>query len=164
MRFRNARGRGRPWVFGLLLLPIFASTAGAQGPAPETAPPLFPGGGLISYNSIFNTRGLISIPSGNIPLTARPTFSHEGDFNFTWGFRRDFDLTVLVPVVTNHFKMPNANGNPVTGGTGLGDVMVLVKYRFYRRGFKPWATSSTTTVVPQPSLKPTGLPDTSVRR
>src|SRR6202030_4830465 len=27
----------------------------AQGPAPETAPPFFPGGGLISYNSIFTT-------------------------------------------------------------------------------------------------------------
>ena len=29
-----------------------------KAPAPETAPPLFPGGGLISYNSIFTTRGL----------------------------------------------------------------------------------------------------------
>src|SRR5438270_5057320 len=93
-------------TFGVFLL-LSTSAAGAQGPAPETAPPLFPGGGLISYNSIFTTRGLISGLSGDIPLTARPTFSHEGDFNFTWGFRRDFDLTVLVPVVTNHFEIPN---------------------------------------------------------
>src|SRR2546421_10536341 len=136
MGFRNARGPGQPWALGLVLLPLFASTASAQGPAPETAPPLFPGGGLISYNSIFTTRGQISNPSGDIPLTARPTFSHEGDFNFTWGVHRDFDLTVLVPVVTNHFKIPGANGNPLSGGAGLGDAMVFVKYRFYRRGFQ----------------------------
>jgi hypothetical protein len=108
MRSRNTSGRGRPWALGLVLLSLLASKAGAQGPAPETAPPLFPGGGLISCNSIFITRGPISIPSGNIPVTARPTFSHEGDFNFTWGFYRDFDLTVLVAVVTNHF---GAGGN-----------------------------------------------------
>ena len=161
MRFRIAIGRGRPCVLGLVLLSLFASTAGAQGPAPETAPPLFPGGGLISYNSIFNTRGLISIPSGNIPLTARPTFSHEGDFNFTWGFHRDFDLTVLVPVVTNHFKMPNANGNPVTGGTGLGDAMVLVKYRFYRRDSKRGTTQASVTIGPKVPTGRTDLPDTS---
>src|SRR6266852_9862676 len=113
MRFGNARGRGRPRMLCLVLLSLFAARASAQGPAPETAPPLFPGGGLISYNSVFTTRGLISSLSGDIPLTARPTFSHEGDFNFTWGFHRDFDLTVLVPVVTSHFEMPS--GNPQSG-------------------------------------------------
>src|ERR1700704_14781 len=118
MRFRIATGRRRFLGLGLVFVLLFALTASAQGPAPETAPPLFPGGGLISYNSIFTTRGLISSPSGNVPLTARPTFSHEGDFNFTWGFHRDFDLTVLVAVVTNHFAMPSANGNLVSGGTG----------------------------------------------
>jgi hypothetical protein len=74
----------------LLAIALFlcASPAGAQGPAPETAPPLFPGGALIFYNSIFTTRGLMSEPSGTIPATARPTLSHEGDFNFTWAFIR----------------------------------------------------------------------------
>jgi hypothetical protein len=65
-------------------------------------------------------------------VTARPTFSHEGDFNFTWGFYRDFDLTVLVPVVTNHFAS-SGNGGAAVRGTGIGDAMVLIKYRFYRR-------------------------------
>ncbi|MGC1596609.1 MAG: hypothetical protein WA774_14730, partial [Candidatus Acidiferrales bacterium] len=55
------------------LLPIFfllcTLPARAQGPAPETAPPLFPGGALISYNSIFTTRGLMSNPSETIPAT-----------------------------------------------------------------------------------------------
>jgi hypothetical protein len=103
-------------------------TARGQGAAPETAPPLFPGGGLVSYDSVFTTRGLQS--SGNIPATARPTFAHEGDFNFTWGFYRNFDLTILLPIVTNRFEMTDT---PTVGGTGLGDAMLLVKYRFYRR-------------------------------
>ena len=72
---------------------LCASRAGAQGPAPETAPPLFPGGGLVSYNSVFTARGPMPGASGNIPVTAFPTFSHEGEFNFTWGFRRDWELS-----------------------------------------------------------------------
>src|SRR4030081_2167258 len=109
MRFRIAIGRGRPWPLGLVLLSLFASTASAQGPAPETAPPLFPGGGLISYNSIFTTRALTPGTSKGIPITARPSFSHEADFNFTWGFYRNFDLAVVVPIVTNHFDAPFAS-------------------------------------------------------
>lgn len=70
-----------------LFFVMLVSAARRQGPAPETAPPLFPGGGLISYNSIFATRGLLP-QSASIPPTARPTFAHEGDFNFTWGFHR----------------------------------------------------------------------------
>src|SRR2546423_10340207 len=142
MGFRNARGRGQSWALGLVLLAVFASAASAQGPAPETAPPLFPGGRLISYNSIFTTRGQISNPSGDIPLTARPTFSHEGDFNFTWGVHRDFDLTVLVPVVTNHFKILGANGNPLSGGAGLGGGGVFREKSFYPRGCSKRATHS----------------------
>ena len=108
---------------GLVLVLLFcALTARGQGPAPETAPTLFPGGGLISYNSNFTTRGLMP---GLNPLTVRPTFSHQGDFTFTWGFHPNFDLTIVVPVVTNHF---DASGT-AAGGTGLGDVLALVKYR-----------------------------------
>ena len=160
MGFRNSRGRGRSLVLGLVVWSLFASAASAQGPAPETAPPLFPGGALISYNSIFTTRGLISNLAGNIPLTARPTFSHEGDFNFTWGFHPDFDLTVLVPVVTNHFEMPKPIGIPVSGGTGLGDAMVLVKYRFYRRDSKRGTTQASVTLGPK---LPTGRTDLADR-
>ena len=162
MGFRNARGRGRPRVLGLVLLSVLASTAGAQGPAPETAPPLFPGGGLISYNSVFTTRGPISGLSGDIPLTARPTFSHDGDFNFTWGFHRDFDLTVLLLVVTSHFKMPS--GNPLSGGTGLGDAMVLVKYRFYRRDSKRGTTQASMALGPKLPTGRTDLADMNRKR
>src|SRR2546421_10021876 len=157
MGFRNARGPGQPWALGLVLLPLFASTASAQGPAPETAPPLFPGGGLISYNSIFTTRGQISNPSGDIPLTARPTFSHEGDFNFTWGVHRDFDLTVLVPVVTNHFKIPGANGNPLSGGAGLGEAMGVVEYRVYPRGIETRGLRASLSGGPTKTTERTGF-------
>lgn len=142
----------------LLFLMIGATATRAQGPAPETAPPLFPGGGLVSYNSIFTTRGLVSGASGGIPATARPTFTHEGDFNFTWGFHRNFDLTVLVPVVTNHFAMI---GTPTAKGTGLGDAMVVVKYRFYRRDSERGTTQAAITFGPKLPTGRTNLRDAS---
>jgi hypothetical protein len=164
MKFRIAKGRGRSWVLALALMMLSVSAASAQGPAPETAPPLFPGGGLISYNSIFTTRSLASSPSASIPLTARPTFSHEGDFNFTWGFRRDFDLTVLVPIVTNHFEMPHTTGDPMGRGTGLGDAMVLVKYRFYRGDSKRGTTQASVTFGPKTPTGRTNLVDRNGNR
>jgi len=133
MGFRNSRRRARPWVLGLVLVPLFALRAGAQGPAPETGASTVPWRGTDLLQLHFHHTRPDHQPVGDIPLTARPTFSHEGDFNFTWGFHRDLDLTVLVPVVPVIFEMPSANGNPLSGGTGLGDAMVLVKYRFYRR-------------------------------
>ena len=163
MRLRTVRARRRPWALGLALLSLLASTASAQGPAPETAPPLFPGGGLISYNSIFTTRGPIAIESGNIPLTARPTFSHEGDFNFTWGFYRDFDLTFLVPVVTNHFYA-SGNGGVAVRVTGIGDAMVFVKYRFYRRDSYRGTTQASVTFGPKLPTGQTGLHDAARNR
>ena len=141
----------------LLLFALFGvASARAQGPAPETAPTLFPGGGLISYNSIFTTRGLLPGSPGNIPDTARPTFSHEGDINFTWGFHRNFDLTVVVPVVTNQFEMAGAL---TIGGTGLGDAMVLVKYRFYRRDSSRGTTQASVTFGPKIPTGRTHLTD-----
>ena len=125
---------------------LCVSGAKGQGASPETAPPLFPGGGLISYNSIFTTRGLMPESPANVPATARPTFAHEGDINFTWGFYRNFDLTILVPIVTNHFVIASA---PTVGGTGLGDVMALVKYRFYRRDSQRGTTQASVTVGPK---------------
>jgi hypothetical protein len=110
---------------------------------------LFPGGGLVSYSSNFTTRGLMPEPN---PLTVRPTFSHEGDFNFTWGFHPNFDLTVVVPLVTNRF---DANGISV-GGTGLGDTLAVIKYRFYRRDSERGTTQASVTFGPK---IPTGRTD-----
>lgn len=144
-----------------LLVPLLCSFGTrAQGPAPETAPPLFPGGGLVSYNSIFTTRGLMSESAGSIPPTARPTFSHEGDFNFTWGFHRNFELAILVPIVTNHF---DSTDGPTVVGTGLGDTMVLVKYRFYRRDSPRGTTQASVTFGPKIPTGKTDLTDGSSR-
>jgi hypothetical protein len=154
VRVRNQFSITRLIRVSLLFLPLFcASGAGAPGPAPETAPPLFPSGGLISYNSIFTTRSLMPGISRSVPVTAFPTFSHEADLNFTWGFYRNFDLTVLVPIVTNHFDTASA---PAVAGTGLGDAMVLVKYRFYRRNSERGTTQASVTFGPK---VPTGRTD-----
>ncbi|HEY2168880.1 MAG TPA: transporter [Candidatus Angelobacter sp.] len=144
----------RPCRMGLFLILLCGvSAVRAQGPAPETAPPLFPGGGLISYNSIFTSRGSMPLPAGAVPATARPTFSHEGDINFTWGFYKDFDLTLILPIVTNHFSSPGA---PQVGGTGLGDLLVVAKYRFYRRDSQRGTTQASVTLGPK---LPTGRTD-----
>lgn len=133
-------------VFVMAVLLVCAPKACGQGAAPETAPPLFPGGGLFSYNSIFTTRGTMPESSAGIPDTARPTFSHEGDFNFTWGFHRDLDLTLLLPIIKNHFQTA---GTPTLGGTGSGDLMLLIKYRFYRRDSKRGTTQASFTLAPR---------------
>lgn len=135
------------------ILIIFAARASAQGPAPETAPTLFPGGGLISYNSVFTARGPMPGASGSIPVTARPTFSQEDDFNFTWGFHNDFDFTILLPLITNRFEMP---GVPAVQGTGLGDALALIKYRFYRRDSARGTTQASFSLGPK---LPTGRTD-----
>ena len=162
MRTRNPYFIGRFARVALSFLSLLCALAvKAQGPAPETAPPLFPGGGLISYNSIFTTRSRMPGISGGIPVTAFPTFSHEADFNFTWGFYRNFDLTVLVPVVTNRFDAGNA---PAVGGTGLGDAMLLVKYRFYRRDSERGTTQASVTFGPKIPTGRTDLTDTNGKR
>jgi len=141
---------------GLAQLLVLVSTlwvalaARAQGPAPETAPPLFPGGGLISYNSIVETRAQAHT---SVSQTSLPTFSHEGDFNFTWGFRPNFDLAVVVPIVTNRFE----SSGSTAGGTGFGDIMTLVKYRFYRRDSERGTTQASVTFGPKLPTGQTGM-------
>lgn len=150
------RSQAKLYALSSIMFLLCASQACAQGPAPETAPPLFPGGALISYNSILTTRGLMPEQSEAVPATARPTFSHEGDVNFTWGFYRNFDLTILVPIVTNHF---GDTGEPTVGGTGLGDALVLVKYRFYRRDSQRGTTQASVTFGPKVPTGRTNLSD-----
>jgi hypothetical protein len=138
-----------------------AATAAGQGPAPETAPPLFPGGAFVSYKSIFTTRGLRPGIPGAIPATARPTFSRQGIFNFTWGFYKDFDVTVLVPVITNRFDVAS---QPKAEGTGIGDAMLLLKYRFLRADSARGTTQASVTVGPKLPSGRTDLTDASGHR
>jgi hypothetical protein len=156
--FRYSCGK---WLSLSFVALLWASTLSAQGPAPETAPPLFPGGGLISYNSIFSTRNLMPQSAGNTPVTARPTFAHEGDFNFTWGFYRNFDFTMIVPIVTNRFEQVRT---PAVGGTGLGDATLLVKYRFYRRDSPRGTTQASVSLGPKIPIGRTNVTDNNGSR
>ena len=151
--------------FGFLLFVMSCQVplTKAQGPAPESAPPLFPGGALLSYSSTFLTRGRMSGLAGGVPTTARPTFSHEGDFNFTWGFRPNFDVTAIVPIVTNDFDV-GIPGGVVARGTELGDTLLAVKYRFYRRDSKRGTTQASVTVGPKFPTGRTNLTDSIGRR
>jgi hypothetical protein len=152
---RSLLGQARISILIAFVIALLAAKARAQGPAPETAPPLFPGGGLLSYNSIFTTRGPMQGLSGIIPLTVRPTFEHEGDFNFTWGFHHDFDFAILVPIVTNEFETSGVSAR----GTGLGDAMLLAKYRFYRRDSARGTTQASFTIGPKLPTGRTSLVD-----
>ena len=157
--FRDSLNRRkRTWAdLGLLLL-WSPHTGVAQGPSPETAPPLFPGGGLVSFGSTLKTRSANRrLLQDEIPLTARPTFSYEGDLNFIWGFYRDFDLAIVLPVATNNFSSPDATG---VGGTKIGDAALLIKYRFYRRDSSRGTTQASLTLGPK---LPTGSTDLTGR-
>lgn len=81
----------------------------AQGPTPETASPMFPGGGYVSYNSVVG------------PSESRP---HEGIFAFAAGLRRDLQLSVQVPLTTPEFSEKHR--------TAVGNSIVALKYRFLR--------------------------------
>ncbi|MCI0402801.1 MAG: transporter, partial [Acidobacteria bacterium] len=107
-----------------------AHTAWAQGPSPEGGATLFPGGGVVSYNSVFTTRSPRG--SGPLPPSARPTFAHRGQFTFAWGMRRDLQLSILAPVVTTERKLPPSSLDRFVGGTGFGDLTVMLKYRVLR--------------------------------
>jgi hypothetical protein len=165
MKLGNLARHGKSMIAALFVLSLMSiGPARAQGPAPETAPTLFPGGALVSYNSVFRTRGPIPDVTGSISPTSRPTFSHEGIFNFTWGFYRNLDVNLVVPIVTNDFKMSGTSAAPTVGGTGLGDIMLLVKYRFLRRDSKRGTTQASVTIGPKFPSGATSLRDTSGNR
>jgi hypothetical protein len=145
-------------AFAAVWLLVLLSVAEAQGPAPETAPPLFPKGALLSYSSDFVTRDL-SQDSDPLSPTNHPTFSHRGNFVFTWGFYPNFDLTVNAPVVTNRFESDDD-----VGGSGLGDSLVLLKYRFYRRDSERGTTQASLTVGPKLPTGRTSLRDMAGNR
>ena len=138
------------FLFGLFV-GGFLCAADAQGPAPETAPPLFPKGALISYGSDFLSRDLPD-EQDQLSPTSQPTLSYHGNFVFTWGFYPNFDLTFSVPIVTNRFK----NQNEITG-TGIGDTRILLKYRFYRRDSERGTTQASITAGPELPTGTTGL-------
>ncbi len=65
---------------------------------------------------------------------------------------------ILVPIVTNHFRMI---GTSTVGGTGLGDTMLLLKYRFYRRDSQRGTTQACVSFAPKLPTGQTDLRDTT---
>ena len=162
----RARIRVRPVFPAAVCLAVFVAVvlcprSEAQGPTPETGTTLFPGGAYVSYNSVFTTR---HAPGASTPAPAlRPTFEHEGRFLFAWGFRRDFELMLLVPVSTVHFHFAGA-GTVATGGTGIGDASATVKYRFLRRDSERGTTQASFLFGPKLPTGRTNLRDSSGAR
>jgi hypothetical protein len=140
------------WFIGAMFIACLQHSVLAQNPAPETAPPIFPKGALISYSSNFFSREI----GDQLSATSQPTFSHNGTFVFTWGFYPDFDLTISAPIVTNRFE-----NQEEVGGTGFGDALVLVKYRFYRQDSERGTTQVSITAGPKLPSGSTGLTDSS---
>lgn len=155
VKFFAPRARTRSACLAVFIWALFPIVARAQGPSPESAAPLFPGGALLSFGSTILTRSPLT-GAGGIPVTARPTFSYQGDFDYTWGFFPNFDLEVAAPLLTNHFDFAGSGLGAQPRGTGFGDAMVLVKYRFYRKD-SPRGTSQLS-VTFGPKL-PTGRTD-----
>ncbi len=141
-----------------------ASLSRGQGPTPETGATLFPGGAYISYNSIITTRRLAAGTGAGLPITARPTFMHEVPLTFAWGFRRDFQLTVVVPIVNTRFETSAADRTNRPGGTGLGDILVLLKYRLLRLDSERGTTQASFTFGPKLPAGRTSLRDASGAR
>lgn len=147
------------WMRPMLLCALTALSAIAQGPSPETGATLFPGGALVSYNSVITTRGVTAGALSGPSATARPTFAHEALFTFSWGIRRNLELTAELPIATHHFDVP---GSAIRmGGTGVGDLMLLLKYRFYRRDSERGTTQASLTFGPKLPTGETDLRDTA---
>lgn len=136
--------------------------ARAQGPTPETGATLFPGGAYVSYDSTLTTRRTVSRASP-LSLAVRPMFEHEAPFTFSWGIRRDFQLTAVVPIVTTRFDAFAAGlsgSAPATvGGTGLGDILFFLKYRFLRRDSERGTTQASVSLGPKLPTGRTSLRD-----
>lgn len=137
-------------VFGMM-----ASPGRAQGPTPETGNTIFPGGGLVSYGADFFSRkpppGLTSIPP-----TILPTTEASQPVQLSWGIRRDLELIAVISIETNHLNLGGPPPELRVGGTGLGDSLLLIKYRFLRRDSERGTTQASVTFGPK---LPTGRTD-----
>ncbi len=129
----------------------------AQGPTPETGNTIFPGGGLLSYGADFVSRKAPpSISGASIPPTIRPTSEVVQPLVFSWGIRRDLELIAITAISSNHLNLPGPPAPSNAGGTGLGDSLVLLKYRFLRLDSPRGTTQASITLGPK---LPTGRTD-----
>jgi hypothetical protein len=142
-------------LFGVL--GIIACPGWAQGPTPETGNTIFPGGGLASYAAEFVSRKAPpGVTASSIPPTIFPTLGVSQPLLLSWGIRRDLELTAITSINTNWLNVAGSTTESQVGGTGLGDSLLLLKYRFLRRDSERGTTQAS--VVMGPKL-PTGRTD-----
>ena len=106
-----------------------------QGPTPESAAPIFPGGAYVSYNSI---------------LGARESRPHEGVFAFAAGLRRDLQVSAQIPLTTS-----DSTGKRETA---IGDSVVALKYRFLRFDSDRGTTQASVSAGPRFASRVTNSP------
>jgi hypothetical protein len=137
------------------VLGMMAAPGWAQGPTPETGNTIFPGGGLVSYAADFFSR---RPPNGvtSVTPTILPTMGISQPLQLSWGVRRDLELTAMTSIDTDRLNLSAATSEIRVGGSGLGDSLLLVKYRFLRHDSERGTTQ--VSVVFGPKL-PTGRAD-----
>ena len=152
--------RWRSVILAALLASAMTPSAFPQGPMPEEAATLFPSGAFVSYSSIFTTGRLEKGAGADAPgARAHPTFQHEIPLTVSWAFRRDLQFTSVFPIVTKRVDLPGGE----IGGTGLGDTLISLKYRFLRLGSERGTTQMAVTFGPKLPTGTTGIRDSARR-
>ena len=147
------------FVFWLM---ISATTAFSQGPAPETGNTIFPGGGVVAYGAdFFSRKPPASAASAGIPPSLLPTLGVPETVMFGWGFYRDFELEAATSIVSNRLDLPDEVAPIHAGGTGVGDSLVALKYRFLRLDSARGTTQASVVIGPKLPTGTTGLRDAS---
>jgi hypothetical protein len=83
---------------------------------------------MVSYGANFVSRKAPpGLTSASIPLTIRPTLGISQPLLVSWGIRRDLELTAMTSIETNRLHLTNSAPQSRTGGSGLGDSLVLTR-------------------------------------
>ena len=122
----------------------------------------FPWGRLVSYSADFVSRQApAGLTANSIPPTIRPTLGISQPLLLSWGIRRDLELTAMTSIETSRLLLSDPGSQTRAGGSGLGDSLVLLKYRFLRRDSERGTTQMAVTVGPKLPTGRTDLRDVS---
>ena len=139
-----------------LLAGVAVPDAFPQGPMPEEGATLFPSGAFVSYSSIFTSGRLEKGAGADAPgATTHPTFQHRVPLTLSWSFRRDLQFSSEFSIVTKRADLPGDE----LGGTGLGDTLITLKYRFLRLDSERGTTQLAATIGPKLPTGTAGLRD-----
>jgi len=130
------------------LLGILTARGWAQGPTPETGNTIFPGGGLISYGLDFVSRKA-PLGAASITPTTLPTLGMVQPLILSWGIRRDLELTATASLTIDQLDLAGPTADVHVNGSGLGDSLLLVKYRFLRHDSERGTTQASVMLGPK---------------